>query len=133
VDEELIAPDFRPTAVSRWARPTAPSGRSLQPTPFQRRALRSRRAAGLCSVRSPDSAIRFQQGITRAPTLVLCRLLPAIGVLAAMSAGAEPNTGLALVGGMPVHHAAILLENNRIVAAGPASEIMILPGTPVIG
>jgi imidazolonepropionase-like amidohydrolase len=57
-----------------------------------------------------------------------------------MSAGAEPNTRLALVGGMlldgyggvPVHHAAILLENNRIVAAGPASEITIPPGTPVI-
>jgi len=69
-----------------------------------------------------------------------CRLLPAMGVLAAMSAGAEPNVRLALVGGMlldgyggePVHHAAILLENNRIVAAGPASEIMIPPGTPVI-
>jgi imidazolonepropionase-like amidohydrolase len=68
------------------------------------------------------------------------RLLPAIGVLAAMSAGADPNTRLALVGGMlldgyggvPVHHAAILLENNRIIAAGPASEIMIPPGTPVI-
>jgi imidazolonepropionase-like amidohydrolase len=70
----------------------------------------------------------------------LCRLLPAMAVLAAMSASAEPNTRLALVGGMlldgyggvPVHHAAILLENNRIVAAGPASEITIPPGTPVI-
>jgi imidazolonepropionase-like amidohydrolase len=63
-----------------------------------------------------------------------------MAVLAAMSASAEPNTRLALVGGMlldgyggvPVHHAAILLENNRIVAAGPASEITIPPGTPVI-
>lgn len=60
--------------------------------------------------------------------------------LAAMSASAEPNTRLALIGGMlldgyggePVHHAAILLENNRIVAAGPASEIVIPAGTPVI-
>jgi imidazolonepropionase-like amidohydrolase len=35
-------------------------------------------------------------------------------------------------GGEPVHHATILLANNRIIAAGPASEIMIPPGTPVI-
>jgi imidazolonepropionase-like amidohydrolase len=35
-------------------------------------------------------------------------------------------------GGVPVHHAAILLAGNRIVAAGPASEIVIPPGTPVI-
>jgi imidazolonepropionase-like amidohydrolase len=68
-------------------------------------------------------------------------LLPAMTtILAAMSVSAEPNTRLALIGGMlldgyggePVHHAAILLENNRIVAAGPASEIPIPPGTPVI-
>jgi imidazolonepropionase-like amidohydrolase len=70
----------------------------------------------------------------------ICRLLPAVGLLAAMSAGAESNTRLALVGGMlldgyggeAVHHAAVLLENNRITAAGPASEITIPPGTPVI-
>ena len=57
-----------------------------------------------------------------------------------MSVSAAPNTRLALVGGMlldgyggvPVHHAAILLENNRIVAAGPASEITIPLGTPLI-
>lgn len=35
-------------------------------------------------------------------------------------------------GGAPIHHAAVLVENNRIVAAGPASEIAIPPGTPVI-
>ena len=63
-----------------------------------------------------------------------------MAMFAAMSASAEPNTRLALVGGMlldgyggvPIHHAAILLENNRIVAAGPASEILIPAGTPVI-
>jgi imidazolonepropionase-like amidohydrolase len=68
------------------------------------------------------------------------RLLPAMAMFAAMSANAGPNTRLALVGGMlldgyggaPIHHAAILLENNRIVAAGPASEIVIPAGTPVI-
>jgi imidazolonepropionase-like amidohydrolase len=67
-------------------------------------------------------------------------LLAGLAMFAARSVSAEPNTRLALVGGMlldgyggvPVHHAAILLESNRIVAAGPASEIMIPPGTPVI-
>jgi imidazolonepropionase-like amidohydrolase len=66
--------------------------------------------------------------------------LPAIIMLAGVSVSAEPDTRLALVGGMlldgygraPVHHAAILFENNRIVAMGPASEIVIPPGTPVI-
>jgi imidazolonepropionase-like amidohydrolase len=32
----------------------------------------------------------------------------------------------------PVHHAAILIEDDRIVAAGPASEVDIPEGTPVI-
>ena len=67
-------------------------------------------------------------------------LLPAIAALAAMSVSAEPTTRLALVGGMlldgyggaPIHHASILLENNRIAAAGPSSEVVIPPGTPVI-
>ena len=50
---------------------------------------------------------------------------------------AQPNAGpkkhLALVGGMlidgyevpPLHHAAILVEDNKIVEAGPASEVKI--------
>ena len=46
---------------------------------------------------------------------------------------ARPSTRLALVGGMlltgyevpPIHHAAVLIENDKIVAAGPASEIKI--------
>jgi imidazolonepropionase-like amidohydrolase len=72
---------------------------------------------------------------------LLCRLLIAIIALAGISATAvEPNRRLALVGGMlldgyggaPIHHAAILVENNRIVAAGPASEVVIPLGTPVI-
>jgi imidazolonepropionase-like amidohydrolase len=70
----------------------------------------------------------------------LCRLLLAIATVAATSANAEPTTRLALVGGMlldgyggaPIHHAVILLENNHIVAAGSASEVVIPPGTPVI-
>ncbi len=47
---------------------------------------------------------------------------------------------LALVGGMlltgyevpPIHHAAILIEGNKIVAAGPASEIKIPPDATVV-
>jgi cytosine/adenosine deaminase-related metal-dependent hydrolase len=70
----------------------------------------------------------------------LCALLWSTIALAVTFASAEPSTRVALVGGMlldgyggvPVHHAAILVENNRIVAAGPASEVVIPPGTPVI-
>ncbi len=55
-------------------------------------------------------------------------------------AHAEPPNRLALVGGMlldgyggtPVHHAVILIENHRIVAAGPAAEVPIPPGTALI-
>ena len=51
--------------------------------------------------------------------------------------GARP---LALVGGMlltgyevpPIHHAAILVEGGRIVAAGPASEVKIPTGVSVV-
>src|SRR5262245_20546451 len=47
---------------------------------------------------------------------------------------------LALVGGMlidgyevpPVHHAAILIEGNRIVQVGPAAEMTIPPDAQVI-
>ena len=63
-----------------------------------------------------------------------------LAMLGAVSSGANPSTRLALVGGMlldgyggaPIHHAAILLENNRIVAAGPPADVVIPPGTPVI-
>jgi imidazolonepropionase-like amidohydrolase len=69
-----------------------------------------------------------------------CFMLLVIAVSSAVSAVAKPSTHLALVGGMlldgyggaPIHHAAILLENNRIVAAGPAAEVVIPPGTTVI-
>jgi imidazolonepropionase-like amidohydrolase len=62
----------------------------------------------------------------------------AAAMLIAISAGAraphaQSPKRLALVGGMlltgyevpPVHHAAILIEGNRIVQAGPASEVKI--------
>ena len=57
---------------------------------------------------------------------------------------ARQNTGakkhLALVGGMlidgydvpPVHHAAILIEDNKIAAVGPASEVKIPADATVI-
>jgi imidazolonepropionase-like amidohydrolase len=55
-------------------------------------------------------------------------------------AGAQEATRLALVGGMlldgydapPIHHAAILIEGDRIVRAGPRSEVTIPPGTRII-
>src|SRR5215468_2637576 len=68
-------------------------------------------------------------------------LVLALFVLAAPSLFAQPaKKKLALVGGMlidgyevpPVHHAAILIEGNRIVQVGPAAEITIPPDAQVI-
>lgn len=67
-------------------------------------------------------------------------LLVCFVTLSAPITSAAPSTRLALVGGMlldgyggaPVHHAAILIENNRIVAAGDASAVVIPPGTPIV-
>ena len=61
-------------------------------------------------------------------------------VLGAAALIAQPPKKLALVGGMlldgyevpPVHHAAILIEGNKIVAVGPASEIPIPPDAEVL-
>ena len=47
---------------------------------------------------------------------------------------------LALVGGMlltgydvpPTHHATVLIEGNKIIAAGPSSQITVPPGTTII-
>ncbi len=58
----------------------------------------------------------------------------------ALASSAESNKKLALVGGMlldgydvpPIHHAAILIDGNRIVKAGPASEVTIPPDAQVI-
>ncbi|WP_262693344.1 amidohydrolase family protein [Kordiimonas aquimaris] len=53
----------------------------------------------------------------------------------------QENTGTyALVGGMlidgyeapPVHNAVVLVEGNRIIAAGPAHEVTVPDGTPII-
>ncbi len=58
----------------------------------------------------------------------------------ALAAPAAAQDKLALVGGMlldgyevpPVHHAAVVIEGNRIVAVGPAAEIEIPPDAEVI-
>lgn len=68
----------------------------------------------------------------------LCLSAP-IGDAQAQSSRDQPRT-IALVGGQlldgyeapPLHHAAVIIEGNRIVAAGPASEIEIPPGAEVI-
>jgi imidazolonepropionase-like amidohydrolase len=57
----------------------------------------------------------------------------AVAVASSVAPRAQPLKRLALVGGMlltgyevpPIHHAAILIENNTIVQAGPASEVKI--------
>ncbi len=57
-----------------------------------------------------------------------------------VSPQAQPARHLALVGGMlltgyevpPIHHAAVLIEGNKIVQAGPASEVKIPADATVI-
>ena len=64
----------------------------------------------------------------------------AIAALLSTEVTCAESKQLALVGGMlldgtggaPVHHAAILIEGNRILAAGPATDVRIPAGTPVI-
>ncbi len=67
------------------------------------------------------------------------RLAVAIAALL-LAASAAAQSRLALVGGMlldaydvpPVHHAAILIEDDRIVAVGPASEVQIPDDAEVV-
>src|SRR4030095_1129158 len=68
-------------------------------------------------------------------------LVLALLCVASPSLVAQPaKKKLALVGGMlldgydvpPVHHAAILIEGNRIVQVGPAAEVAIPPDAQVI-
>lgn len=69
------------------------------------------------------------------------RLLTAVLTLCVASASfAQTPERLALVGGMlvdgyglpPVHHAAVLVEGNKIIATGRASDVTIPPGTRII-
>jgi imidazolonepropionase-like amidohydrolase len=68
---------------------------------------------------------------------------PAQGRRGAMDRPAPPATGgkkLALMGGMlltgyevpPIHHATVLIEGNKIIAAGPSSEITVPPDATVV-
>src|SRR5579863_3516423 len=68
------------------------------------------------------------------------RMLPAMLVLMAGTSHAQSPKRVALVGGMlldgyetpPLHHAAVLIEGNKIVQAGPAAEVKIPPDATVI-
>jgi imidazolonepropionase-like amidohydrolase len=63
-----------------------------------------------------------------------------MGVLWAITGQAQTPKRIALVGGMlldgwevpPLHHAAVLIEGNRIVQVGPAAEVKIPPDATVI-
>lgn len=65
-------------------------------------------------------------------------LLAASGLLP--GADAQAPKRLALVGGMlltgyevpPIHHAAVLIEGSKIVAAGPSAEVRVPPDTTVV-
>jgi len=68
----------------------------------------------------------------------------AVTIVTMSTSGPQPHAQtakrLALVGGMlitgyevpPIHHAAVVIEGNTIVAAGPASEIKIPPDTTLV-
>jgi imidazolonepropionase-like amidohydrolase len=68
------------------------------------------------------------------------RMLPAVLPLLAITSFAQTPKRLALVGGMlldgyetpPLHHATVLIEDNKIVEVGPAAEVKIPPGTTII-
>ncbi len=72
----------------------------------------------------------------------MTRLLISLLILImGVSANAQDSTSrFAIVGGMlidgyeapPVHNATVLVEGNRIVASGPAHEVDIPDGTPII-
>ena len=77
--------------------------------------------------------------LRRRRALVLVLLFA--GMVLPRAAGAQEGSGtLALVGGMlldgyetpPIHHAAVVIEGNRIVAVGPASEVDIPAGAEIV-
>lgn len=80
--------------------------------------------------------------MTRRSRLLCLSALLAIsfGSFASMAQAPRAGKTLALAGGMlldgwggpPIHHAVVLIEGNRITAAGPASAVPIPPGATVI-
>jgi len=72
----------------------------------------------------------------RTAVMAMAAALVAVGV----GLGAQPPKRLALVGGMlitgyevpPIHHAAVLIEGNKIVAAGSASEVKVPADATVV-
>ncbi|MDE0073727.1 MAG: amidohydrolase family protein [Gammaproteobacteria bacterium] len=76
-------------------------------------------------------------GALAAGALILGLALP--GLVSPHPASAQDGT-VALVGGMlldgyetpPIHHAAVVIEGNRIVAVGPATEVEIPTGAEII-
>src|SRR4051812_41599388 len=83
----------------------------------------------------------MSRSITRLLVVAACTLfaLSSTPPLAGRQTGAS-SKNLALVGGMlidgwggpPVHHAAVVIEGNRIVASGPLSEIAIPKDATII-
>ena len=67
-------------------------------------------------------------------------LVIGLAIAGATALRAQTPKRLALVGGMlltgyevpPIHHAAVLIEGGKIVAAGPASEIKIPADATVV-
>jgi imidazolonepropionase-like amidohydrolase len=88
--------------------------------------------------------VRRFLGLGVASVVVAAMLAPLYSQQAPPQGNARQNTGakrhLALVGGMlidgydvpPVHHAAILIEDNKIAAVGPASEVKIPADATII-
>ncbi len=76
---------------------------------------------------------------TAASAVVLALAATSIPLCAQASSASQPRT-LALVGGQlldgydapPIHHAAVLIEGDRIIAVGRAAEIQIPPDAEVI-
>src|SRR4051794_9742218 len=77
---------------------------------------------------------------TRTTILAAALVVAAATAFAGAAAYAQAPRQVALVGGMlltgyevpPIHHAAVLIEDGRIVAAGPASEVKIPAGATVV-
>lgn len=107
----------------------------LSPTAFLRwgRTFPGRCACAILSFRLKQPDVVVKDTIAIYIVLTIAFLLP-------LRVSCEEPKSFALVGGMlldgsggaPVHHAAILIMGNRILAAGPAEAVRIPLGTPVI-